>query len=453
MTLQSNTAPITGGDSIGLDVATFAQQFNRFSPEYGPHFNDIYRYVRAHCPVAQTDEVGGSWIVTRYADIERVDADDEAFSSLYGVFPSSVDPNPPLDVSGSTLGEARTGPLAAYPPGPNGEAPHLSFLPFELDPPLHGPYRNATEPLFSPHAVTELAPWLLALADQLIDAIIEKGEGDFSRDLSTPLAGIWTMKFLGLPLEDWADYAWFIQSGNGGSSSVQPRTRNLSERELRQRVAAEVVRQRTQPMLGGAIAHLLDVTVEGRKLDSWEIEAYLWLIIGNPAATQAWMGSSFVWLSRNPEQRRRLAETPQLIPDAIEEFLRVFPPAHAFSRTVMHDVEVAGQSLKCGERVLLSWVSGNLDETEFENPDEVDFDRANKRHMTFGLGSHRCMGAGVVRLEFRILLEQILRRMPAFRVEEAGLRPSPAPAMLAGYEHAPFVFTPGTKVGGPRIAY
>jgi cytochrome P450 len=206
-------------------------------------------------------------------------------------------------------------------------------------------------------------------------------------------------------------------------------------------------------MLGGAIAHLLDVTVEGRKLDSWEIEAYLWLIIGNPAATQAWMGSSFVWLSRNPEQRRRLAETPQLIPDAIEEFLRVFPPAHAFSRTVMHDVEVAGQSLKCGERVLLSWVSGNLDETEFENPDEVDFDRANKRHMTFGLGSHRCMGAGVVRLEFRILLEQILRRMPDFRVEEAGLRPSPAPAMLAGYEHAPFVFTPGTKVGGPRIAY
>ena len=116
----------------------------------------------------------------------------------------------------------------------------------------------------------------MALTDQLIDAIIEKGEGDFSRDLSTPLASIFTMKFLGLPLEDWSDYAWFIQSASGGSSSVQPRTKNPSERELRERVAAEVVRQRTQPMAGGAIAHLLDATVDGRKLDSWEIEAYIW---------------------------------------------------------------------------------------------------------------------------------------------------------------------------------
>ena len=457
MSLQGKTAPITGGGSAepdgGFDAAEFAQRFDLFSPDYGPHFNEIYRHMRTHCPVGHTDEVGGSWVVTRYADIERVDGDDETFSSRYGVFPSNVDPNPPPGMSRPTLGEARTGPLAASSPGPNGEAPHLSFLPFELDPPLHGPYRNTTEPLFSPHAVTELAPWLLALADQLIDAIIETGEGDFCRDLSTPLTGIWTMKFLGLPLEDWSDYAWFIQSASGGSGSVQPRTKRPSERELHERVAAEVDRQRTQPVAGGAIAHLLDVTVEGRKLDSWEIEAYLWLIIGNPAATQAWMGSGFVWLSRNPQQRRRLAETPHLMPHAIEEFLRVFPPAHAFSRTVMHDVELAGQSLKRGDRVQVSWASGNLDETEFENPDEVDFDRANKRHMAFGLGNHRCMGADVVRLESRIMFEQILSRMPDFRVEEGGLQPSPAPGGLAGYEHVPFAFKPGKKVGGARIAY
>jgi cytochrome P450 len=132
---------------------------------------------------------------------------------------------------------------------------------------------------------------------------------------------------------------------------------------------------------GGAITHLLDATVDGRKLDSWEIEAYIWPLIGNVDAMQACTGSSFVWLSRNPEQRRRLAETPHLMPDAIEEFLRVFPPVQALSRTVMHDVELAGQSLKAGDRVLLCWVSGNLDETEFENPEEVDFDRANKGHM------------------------------------------------------------------------
>ena len=144
---------------------------------------------------------------------------------------------------------------------------------------------------------------------------------------------------------------------------------------------------------------------------------------------------------------------PHLMQYAIEEFLRVFSPAQARSRTVMHDVEMAGQSLKPGDRLLLCWVSGNLDETEFENPDEVDFDRANTRHMAFGQGPHRCIGRDLVRLEFRIMFERILSRMPDFRVEEAGLRPSPAPANVAGYVHAPFVFTPGKKVGGPRIAY
>jgi cytochrome P450 len=300
--------------------------------------------------------------------------------------------------------------------------------------------------------VTELAPWLLALTDQLIDAIIEKGEGDFSRDLSAPLASIFTMKFLGLPLEDWSDYAWFIQSANG-TSSVQPRTKNLTERELGERVATEVVRQRTQPVAGGAIAHLLDATVDGRKLESWEIEAFIWPIIGNMAATQACLASGFAWLSRHPEQRRRLAETPHLMPHAIEEFLRVLTPVHALGRTVIHDVVLAGQSLKRGDRVILFWASGNLDETEFENPEEVNFDRTNKRHLAFGLGGHRCMAPDMVRLEFQTLFEQILGRLPDFRVEEAGLQATAAPGVVAGYERVPFVFTPGKKVAGLRIAY
>jgi len=136
-----------------FDAATFAQQFNHFSPEYGPHFKEIYRHMRAHCPVAHTDEVGGFWVVTQYADIMRAARDYEAFSSRYGVtITPSVNPGTPRQGFG-LLGGERTGPLAAYPPGPNGEAPRLNFLPLELDPPLHGLYRKALDPLFSPHAL------------------------------------------------------------------------------------------------------------------------------------------------------------------------------------------------------------------------------------------------------------------------------------------------------------
>jgi cytochrome P450 len=108
--------------------------------------------------------------------------------------------------------------------------------------------------------------------------------------------------------------------------------------------------------------------------------------------------------------------------------------------------------LKAGDRVLLSWVSANLDETEFANPEQVDFDRANKHHMAFGLGPHRCIAADVVRLEFRSMFAQMLSRMPDFRVEQAVLRPSPVPINVAGYEHVPFTFTPGKKLDGPHIA-
>jgi len=162
----------------GFDAKMFAQRFTPFSPEYGPHFREVYRRMRANCPVAHTDELGGAWVVTRYDDIARVLRDPETFSSSYGVFTARTNPNPPKRGYGPR-DEQRTGPLAATPSGPNGEAPRLNFLPLELDPPQHGHYRKAVETPFSPDAVSQQAPWMVALADQLIDGIIETGEASW----------------------------------------------------------------------------------------------------------------------------------------------------------------------------------------------------------------------------------------------------------------------------------
>ena len=438
-------------NSAPFDVAAAAGRFNHMTPDYGRHFREIYKHMRAKCPVAHTEELGGFWIATKYEDIMRIARDDETFASRYGITIAPTS-NPDVPVFGPT-GDKTTGPLARLEPGPNGEAPRLATLPIDLDPPFHRPYRSAIDAMFAPNAVAALEPWIVQLCDQLIDDIIETGRGDFSRDLGTPLTSIYTMKVSGLPLEDWSDYAHWMQSQIANSSSVEPRTKNMQPDDLRQRLAAEVVRQRSHPVEGGAIAHLIEAEVEGRTLENWEIEGYIWLLIaGGVDTTQACMGSSFVWLARNPDQRRRLAGDPKLMPHAVEEFLRVFAPQQALSRTVMKDVEIRGQKLKRGDRVLMCWASGNLDEDEFENPDTIDFERANKRHMSFGLGVHRCMGSNVARLEFRVLFEKILRRMPDYQIDEAGLKPSPVTGVVFGYEHAPFSFTPGKRVGGPRIA-
>ena len=433
-----------------FDVEEFSKNFNHMAPEYGQHFNDIYKHMRAKCPMARSEEIGGFWVATRYSDIVRIARDDETFASRFGITIAPTS-NPDVPVFGP-IGEM-SGPLAELEPGPNGEAPRLATLPIDLDPPFHRPYRRAIDALFAPDAVHELEPWVVELCDQLIDDIIERGEADFSRDLGTPLTSIYTMKASGLPLEDWSDYAYWMQSQIAGSSSVRPRTAGMEPDDLRRRVAAEVARQRRESVEGGAIAHLIQAEVDGRRLEDWAIEGYIWLLIaGGVDTTQACMGSTFVWLVRNPDRRRHLAENTQLLPSAVEEFLRAFTPQQALSRTVMRDVEIGGQQLKRGDRVLMCWVSGNMDEAEFERPEEIDFERSNKRHMSFGMGQHRCMGSNVARMEFRVLFERILARIPNYRIVEAGLQPSPVTGVVFGYEHAPFTFTPGARLGGPRIA-
>jgi cytochrome P450 len=181
------------------------------------------------------------------------------------------------------------------------------------------------DPLFTPKAVEGQRPWIEHWVTRLINDIVETGKGDFSRDLGTPLTSIYTMKAAGLPIEDWSDYAHVVQSSIAGSSSAAPRTPGVDMLHLRQRVAEEIRVQRQQPLQEGLISHLITTAVEDRKLDDWEIEAYVWLLIfGGVDTTQACMGSAFVWLARNPERRQSLADHPDLMVDAA---LRVFTPS------------------------------------------------------------------------------------------------------------------------------
>jgi cytochrome P450 len=171
------------------------------------------------------------------------------------------------------------------------------------------------------------------------------------------------------------------------------------------------------------------------------------VIFGGVDTTTGLIGSALEWLARHPEERDRLREHPGLIPRATEEFLRYFSPVQALARTATRDCVVGGRQVRAGERLLLSWASANFDEDAFDRPDEVVLDRSPNRHQAFGVGIHRCLGSNYARVEFAVVLEEVLRRLPDYAIDGTAARRYPSIAVVNGWVTLPATFTPGTPQG------
>lgn len=138
---------------------------------------------------------------------------------------------------------------------------------------------------------------------------------------------------------------------------------------------------------------------------------------------------------------------PALIPAAVEEFLRVLAPVQFMSRTATRDVELGGQHIAAGERVMLAFAAANRDPAAFDDPTEVRLDRTPNRHVAFGSGIHRCVGAHLAKVQAVVMLEEVLRRIPDYVVDEERLRPYPSIRAINGYINLPATFTPSPAVG------
>jgi cytochrome P450 len=152
---------------------------------------------------------------------------------------------------------------------------------------------------------------------------------------------------------------------------------------------------------------------------------------------------TFIWLDEHPDVRARLREDRQLLDHAVDEFLRCFAPTLGTARTVMRPVEVRGRSLQPGDRVILNFVGANRDPEKFDCPGDVRPERENaSQHMTFGGGGHRCLGAHLARLEFRLILEEVLDRLPDYRIDRPAIEPYPSIGVVNGFIRVPATFAP-----------
>lgn len=283
------------------------------------------------------------------------------------------------------------------------------------------------------------------LVRKLNDRMIEKGSLDIVQDIAQPLTAILTMWVTGLPEEKWFFYSDLIHRmlwRDGDPMAIQ-----AEMAQYREVLRTDIRRIRADPDATGVLGATREAKIDGRPIEEWEVEGMIMLLLlGGVDTTQALTGSAMVFLGRNPGHRQQIIDNPEILPEAIEEFLRFNAPVLGTPRTFAQDVEVDGMKIKAGEKALVCWAAGNRDPAAFEAPNEVRFDRPTNRHLTFSVGPHRCLGSHVARMEIRVMLEEVFRLYPDFALVEAGLQFAPDVGVIYGYKAVPLTFTPGTRV-------
>jgi cytochrome P450 len=415
----------SSGGTVATSVAPEVD-FNHHSPEYADAWPEITRELRAKCPVTHTSAWGGFYVVTGYDELGRVIRDDATFSSARAV--AGLDPETLVGIT--------------IPPAPNGSCP------IDLDPPYQKPYRRLLDPVFSPKASAAWEPFLRDAVTACIDGFIESGRGDIVLDIANPIPALLTCKLMGLPLEDWRYYAEpmheavYTPPGTPESDAVHQKV-NVMLAKIMEAVAA----RRTDPR-DDLITRLVQAEIDGAPIsDEVMIEILFLVLVGGVDTTTSLMANSLRWLSQHPEHRERLREDPSLLPKAREEMLRFFTPTQGLSRTVTGDTEVAGVPLSLGDRVFMSFAAANRDPEAFPDPDEMVLDRSPNPHTTFGLGVHRCLGSNIARVEFDVVITEVLRRLPDYVVDETGSKRYETVGVVNGWERMPMTFAPGTREG------
>jgi len=397
------------------------EQFDHHSEHFAQHWRETYRELRGSCPVAHSDLHGGFSVVTRYEDIKQVLADPATFACGRDfVFDGHV-------VGGVTV-----------PVNP------VQMGMMETDPPESQAYRRILAPRFSAKAIREYRPRLGEIVSWVVDRVIESGRIDFVDDLANPLPALVSLDYFGLPLDKWELYATALHKAayreKGSARAVAEMVADLE--------AVMAARRASAGERSDIVDRLITEEVNGAPMaPDVAVNMMFMLLNGGIDTSTALIASVFLYLGRNPEYRAELAADHSLIPAAVDEMLRYFTPGTGVARTVLKPVELGGAQLPPGDRILLALGAGNLDPDMFPAPDEVRLNRENSsKHLSFGHGMHRCLGAFLAPAEMIVLLEEVLRRMPDYTIDLDGVRQYPTIPLVNGYIAMPATFTPGERV-------
>jgi cytochrome P450 len=380
--------------------------FDHHSPEFARARDEVLTELRATSPIVWTERYGGFWVVTSHALIARIMRDDKRFT---------------VERTASG-GGGITIPENDYKP---------EIVPGEVDGRRHEAYRRALNPFFAKPHVETMAAYVRGVVDELIDKAGPAGEFDAFRDLAReiPMRAVYGYMAIGDIEDGWGLFDSIEEARK------QPTPTFVGEVIDRLRAIIRQKREARTDDLLGRIATLEDPEFSEEDL----LSLCVGLILGGVRTTGDLLGHAFWQLEVDRDLRARLRADPTLIPAAVAEFLRMFTPAFGLARTALEDVEVGGVTVKAGQRVLNAFHAGNHDPAVFPEPEKVDIDRTSGRHLAFGMGTHFCLGSWLARMEAQIALEQVLSRIPDYRIDLARCERSESLGLRNGWVSMPAV--------------
>lgn len=387
-------------------AATLSHSPARFVPAHAdswPNPWPMYAALRDHDPVHHVvpDEHPEQdyYVLSRHADIWAAARDHGTFSSAQG-----------LTV---TYGELDMIGLADNPP----------FV--MQDPPVHTEFRKLVSRGFTPRQVEAVEPKVREFVVERLEGLRSNGGGDIVTELFKPLPSMVVAHYLGVPETDrdqfdgWTDAIVAANSSAGGIAEAMG-TAGAAVASMMGYFSELIERRRREPG-DDTISHLVaaGVGADGDIAGVLSILAFTFtMVTGGNDTTTGMLGGAVQLLQQRPDQRRLLIDDPELIPVAIDEFLRLTSPVQGLARTATRDVTIADTTIPAGRKALLLYGSGNRDEREFgSNAAELDVRRAPRNILTFSHGAHFCLGAAAARMQSRVALTELLSRYPDFEVD------------------------------------
>jgi cytochrome P450 family 130 len=398
-----------------------------FEPRTGEGWRDpfpMYRQLRDHDPVHHVEpptagpdaDAADYWVLSRFADVFRAARDTETYSSAQGL---TFDYD---DMSKTGLGDVA--PLVM------------------LDPPAHTQFRRLVSRGFTPRQVTAIEPAIRAFVVERVEGLRAAGMGDVVAQLLKPLPSFLVAHYLGVPAADRDRFDDWTQHIVAANALGDPLGAPHAVAELFG-YFSELIEWRRAAPADDVISDLVSAS-DAADVNALQILGFAFtMVTGGNDTTTGLLGGALELLTDHPDERRLLTRQPALIPDAVEEMLRLTSPVQGLARTVTRDIAIETDAdpvtIPAGRKVLLLFGSANRDEREF-GPSAAEFQTGREvgQILTFGHGPHHCLGAAAARLAGRVVLEELLDRCPEFAVDAAAGRYAPG-HFVRWFEALPFV--------------